>query len=90
MDMRTMRDVGLRVRELRLRNGWTQAEFADRLGASRAWVVRLEQGAPRLEAQRVLDALVVLGSPLVAIDGQESARTAGPDDPFAVVFEALR
>jgi transcriptional regulator with XRE-family HTH domain len=40
----------------------TQADLASRLQISRDWVVRLERGHPRLEAQRVLDALVVLGA----------------------------
>jgi len=83
-----MLDVGVQARDLRRRRGWTQAELAERLGVSRAWVVRLEQGSPRLEAQRVLDAFVALGAPLAVSD---ASRVPGPAaaDPFAAVFEGL-
>lgn len=57
----TVRDLGALARAERRARGMTQAELAERLGVSRDWVVRLEQGHPRLEAQRVLDALAVLG-----------------------------
>jgi len=57
----TVGDVGAVVRTVRQRAGLTQAELARRLGVSRDWVVRLEQGHPRLEAQKVFDALAVLG-----------------------------
>lgn len=67
-----MNDVGALVRAERKRRGMTQAELATRLGTGRDWVVRLEKGNPRLEAQRVLDALVVLSMPL---------RAGGPTDP---------
>jgi transcriptional regulator with XRE-family HTH domain len=81
-----MLDVGVRVRELRQRRGWTQADLARHLNVSRAWVVRLEQGASRLEAQLVLDALVALGSPLTTGD---ALSEPSDDDPFAGVFEDL-
>jgi len=48
--------------------------------------VRLEQGASRLEAQLVLDALVALGSPLTTGD---ALSEPSDDDPFAGVFEDL-
>lgn len=57
----TVRDLGALARSERRARAMTQAELAERLGVSRDWVVRLEQGHPRLEAQRVLDALAVLG-----------------------------
>lgn len=86
MELRTMADVGVRARELRRLRGWTQSDLADRLGVSRAWVVRLEQGAPRLEANRVFDAMVLLGAPL---ESPEPRTIPDEDDPFAAVFEGL-
>ncbi|WP_052459602.1 helix-turn-helix domain-containing protein [Tessaracoccus massiliensis] len=86
MQLATMAQVAAAVRSARVELGWTQSQLAERLHASRDWVIRLEQGNPRLEVQRVLDALTVLGISLVgesgAVDELESA-------PFADVFQAL-
>lgn len=60
MKVTSVRDLGALVRSTRLDAGLTQAELATRLGVSRDWVVRLEQGHPRLEVQKVLDALSAL------------------------------
>jgi len=35
---------GQRLRHLRKKNGWTQAELADRLGLDRSYVGEIEQG----------------------------------------------
>lgn len=61
MHAKTVRDLGSMVRTVRRARGMTQADLAQELRVGRDWVVRLEQGHPRLEAQKVLDALVVLG-----------------------------
>ena len=83
-----MRDVAVAVREARRGLGVTQAQLAENLGVGRDWVVRLEQGAPRLEAQKVLDALVILGIPLTV--GSVRAEGVDESDPFAAVFDGLR
>jgi len=70
MRVKTIRDLGSFVRSERRAQGMTQADLAARLGVSRDWVVRLEQGHPRLEAQRVLDALVMLGATLDLAPGR--------------------
>lgn len=66
MQVKTMGDVGALVRSARTARGMTQAELAGQLRMSRDWVVRLEKGHPRLEVQRVLDALRVVGVSLEA------------------------
>lgn len=88
-----MGDLGAVVRSVRTARGMTQADLAAQLSASRDWIVRLEKGHPRLEAQRVLDALRVLGVKLEASAPEstspfrESNRTAAnPVDPFDVLF----
>lgn len=83
--MRTMREVASTVRKARRDCGLTQAELAHRIGVGRDWVVRLEQGSPRLEVAKVLDALTALGLSL-------TATPLPPDvpDPFTDVFEALQ
>lgn len=66
MQVKTMGDLGALVRSARTARGMTQADLAAQLRMSRDWVVRLEKGHPRLEAQRVLDALRVVGVSLEA------------------------
>lgn len=48
-------DLGSVLRRARKNHGLTQAEAADRIGASRAWVNRVEAGrAPRAELSLLL------------------------------------
>ena len=60
MKLNAMRDVGALVRSTRRNQGLTQAELAALVGVGREWVVRLERGSPRVEAQKVLDVLSAL------------------------------
>jgi y4mF family transcriptional regulator len=75
MKANTVRDLGALVRSSRRAQGLTQADLATRLRVSREWVVRLEGGHPRLEAQKVLDALTVLG---LVLDVEQRERPAVP------------
>lgn len=87
MRIRTVRDLGAAVREARSVHGMTQADLAAAVGVSRDWVVRLERGHPRLEAQLVLDALHAAGVPL-SIGAVEA--TPDPDDhEFDEVLRSL-
>lgn len=79
MKANTVRDLGALARSTRRARGLTQADVAHRLGVSREWVVRFEQGHPRLEAQKVLDALSVLGLNLhVDESGPGDSKQEGP------------
>lgn len=98
--VKTMSDLGALVRSARTARGMTQADLAAELRMSRDWVVRLERGHPRLEAQRVLDALRVLGVSLEATapavrTNARGERARGPQkmatgsthpDPFDTLF----
>lgn len=97
MEIRTMGDLGALVRSARTARGMTQADLAARLHMSRDWVVRLEKGHPRLEAQRVLDALRLVGVNLDAttLDIPLAAHRKRPQgkpeveakvDPFDALF----
>lgn len=86
MKIRTMQDLGAVIRHARTGHGKTQAELAERVGVSRDWVVRLEKGHPRLEAQLVLDALDAAGLILtleIKTEGTVDDPTALWDDVFA-------
>jgi transcriptional regulator with XRE-family HTH domain len=39
-----VKDIGMRVRQLREARGWTQLELADRVGISRAAITQIESG----------------------------------------------
>ena len=83
--------LGVFVRARRKRLGLTQAELAAQVGVSRDWVVRLEQGSPRLEVSKVLDALVALKSaPVLGEEADEGEHShAREPDPFDDVFGQL-
>lgn len=82
--MRTSQDVGLAVREARLNHGWTQAQLAERAGVGRDWLVRLEQGHPRLELAKVLDTFTALG---LSLSVEATPLHGAESDPFASVLE---
>lgn len=88
MQLATMSQVSTAVRNARQERGLTQAQLAAQLGVARDWVIRLEQGNPRLEVQRVLDALTLLGLTPTAGPTRPQDENA-EDDPFAHVFKAL-
>jgi HTH-type transcriptional regulator / antitoxin HipB len=54
-------ELGHVVRDRRKELGITQADLAKRVGATRHWVIALEQGNPTAEFDRVLKALIALG-----------------------------
>lgn len=70
MFVRTTREVGLLVRDRRRDVGLTQAELAERVGASREWVRLLESGRPRLDLGLTLRALNAVG---IVLDAQPTA-----------------
>ena len=71
MRVHTPAEVGLLVRDQRQSRGITQEELAERIGATRQWVRRLESGKPRLELGLTLRALTALGC---SIDLQPSTE----------------
>jgi HTH-type transcriptional regulator/antitoxin HipB len=77
MIVRTARDLGAAVRDARLRQGWTQAELADRIDVSRQWVISLEQGKASAELGTALRAVATLG--MVANLVEAPTRYAGID-----------
>ncbi len=61
MHARTAREVGAVIRERRRKLGWTQAQLADTVGVTRAWVIAIEQGKSRAELSLVLRYFAALG-----------------------------
>lgn len=76
-------DVGAVLRDARQRQGMTQAELADSVGASRAWVVAVESGSPNARLDLVLRALQWVDLAVDVSrdeDGAELDRLFGGDD----------
>jgi HTH-type transcriptional regulator/antitoxin HipB len=60
MRIRTIWELGLRVRDRRLELGWSQAQLADRVGVTRQWIMNLEQGNAGAALGQVLQVLEVM------------------------------
>lgn len=60
------------VKYLRKRAGLSQTELAEKIGASRSWVARLERGEERLEVRLVFEALWALGQTIQIFDAHEN------------------
>jgi HTH-type transcriptional regulator/antitoxin HipB len=54
-------DLGQAIKDRRRRLGWDQDELAQRVGASRKWLIEVEKGKPRAEIGLLLRALDALG-----------------------------
>ena len=61
MRVRTIREIGLLVRNERKRQGLSLQAVAERVGCTRQWVAELEAGGERLEVALVLRTLNALG-----------------------------
>ena len=59
-------DLGILIRQARQTAGVTQEELADRIGTTRQWVIRIEQGCDTAAMSMVLLALSELGLEMVA------------------------
>ena len=60
MQIRSAGELGLLIRDRRRRLSLTQAELAERIGASRHWVMGVEAGKSTVEVGLVLAALAAL------------------------------
>lgn len=74
-------DIGRAVREKRVEAALTQRQLAARVGTTRQWVNRLEQGSTRAAMSRVVDVLAALGLELVAEFDDERRRGASQTPP---------
>lgn len=61
MRVTTAGDLGNLVHDRRGALGWTQADLAERAGASRLWVSQVESGHPGASLTKVLRLLASLG-----------------------------
>ncbi|HET6299719.1 MAG TPA: helix-turn-helix domain-containing protein [Kribbella sp.] len=88
MQVHTVRDLGAAVRQARTDQKMSQAELAAKVGVSRNWIMRLEKGHPRLEAQLVLDAMAAAGVALTT-DTDDESLLEPTDSAWTEVFADL-
>lgn len=74
MLIRSVDDLGARMRDQRLQLGLSQAELARRIGASRYWIMQLEHGNAGAEVGLVLKALAALN---LDLDVRGASRATG-------------
>lgn len=73
MRVRTRKDLGQLMREMRRGLGLTQAQLAEIIGVNRRWVVQVEQAKTSADLRTVLRALQALGAELHVTPGRTSA-----------------
>jgi HTH-type transcriptional regulator/antitoxin HipB len=74
---RTPEDIGLLIRDQRLKLGLDQRSLAERVGVSRQWLVEVEKGKARAEVGLILRTLAALELQ-VDISSAGSERAAQP------------
>ena len=92
MLVRTAAELGLLLRSRRLELGLDQRTLAERIGASRLWVIEFERGKARAEIALVLRALLALDLQLDVTPERPGARgdAAAAPDLDAIVAHARR
>jgi HTH-type transcriptional regulator/antitoxin HipB len=80
MRIRTVKDIGLIIRDRRREFRMGQRALADKVGVSRQWIVQVERGKPRAAANLLLRALAALDLE-IAIDQTKSSRAKPAASP---------
>lgn len=60
MRAQTTRDIGTLIKRRRQELGLSQRDVANRINASRQWIIELERGKPTLSLEMVLRAMAAL------------------------------
>lgn len=88
--VRTPRDLGHLVRQVRTLRRMTQASLASNVGASRKWIIDLEAGKPTADLSLVLRTLNALGLDLDARVRQPASGSPANADIDDIVATARR
>jgi HTH-type transcriptional regulator/antitoxin HipB len=84
MRIRTPADLGALIRDRRIALGLDQKALAEKVGASRTWIVDAEKGKPRSEIGLLLRTIGALGIVLNA-DNEGSGKPKDSAPPHAPV-----
>jgi transcriptional regulator with XRE-family HTH domain len=84
-------DIAKRLRALRLRRGWSQADLGSVLGVSFQQVQKYERGTNRIAAGRLARIAETLEVPVVFFYGDDRACRSEPSSPsVAIEFDFLQ
>lgn len=74
--------VGHNIRILRMQQGLSQTELAQRIGLTFQQIQKYENGANRVGASRLIQVAGALGVPLTALFDGTSSAARGEPDPY--------
>ena len=78
---KVVKDIGRRLAELRAERGWTQEQFAERLGVSAGYLGRLERGTQSFTVHRLVWLANHLGVRAVDLFTPPISRVVRPGRP---------
>jgi len=86
-----LRVLGNQIRLARHARGWTIADLAARIDASRRTIVNIESGAPTVSIGTVFNAAFTVGVNLFGLEGPELARARRQgEDTLALLPSKVR
>jgi transcriptional regulator with XRE-family HTH domain len=89
--LRAIRLLASLIKSARKRKGWSESDLAERCGATRPTIRKIEQGSPATEIGLYFEIANILGIPLFADDARElSAMQDRVDLELSVLPERIR
>lgn len=82
MIIRTVKDVGLLIKEARAKAGLSQAALAKKINSTQTWISLIENGKSTAEIGLVLQTLTVLGVTMDFRLPMDQADTATDPAPY--------
>jgi len=89
MRVRIAEDIGRLIRQRRSDLGWTQQALAQRVGASRLWLLKVEQGKASAEVGLILKTFHALGL-MIFIEEEEPQATRPPESDLGRLIDSNR
>jgi HTH-type transcriptional regulator/antitoxin HipB len=90
MKVNTPRDIGALIKEHRNALKLNQQELAERIGVTRVWLQRLEQGKPTAQVGLVLRTLKTLGLTINITAGTETSRPPATVDLAKIISDSIK
>jgi transcriptional regulator with XRE-family HTH domain len=89
--LRAIRLLASLIKSARKRKGWSESDLAERCGATRPTIRKIEQGSPATEIGLYFEIANLLGIPLFADDARElSAMQDRVDLELSVLPQRIR
>lgn len=89
MKVQSPQDLGILVREERKKQGWTQAELADRVGVKPLWISAFERGKTTAQIGLVFRTIKALGMN-ISVDKAERPGGTGTVIDLNALIQTMR